>query len=146
MKWIRRRPAIAAAVALALAIAMIGGSIITWQVRDHREALNRKEREREVDRLKAEEELRQAEEASERQRREEEAKVAAERRAKAREDYTRDVGLALREWTAGRPDRAEELLDACLPEMRQWEWRYVKQLCHGEIWRSGGGSETTLWR
>src|SRR5262249_47481886 len=74
-------------------------------------------------------------------RREEEAKVAEERRVKARESYVRDIGLAWQEWSAGRADRAEELLDACLPEMRDWEWRYLKGRCHGELWRAGGSSD-----
>src|SRR5262249_3312794 len=27
---------------------------------------------------------------------------------------------------------AEHLLQACPPELRQWEWHYLKRLCHGE--------------
>src|SRR5262249_57396760 len=111
VKWVRRRPTIAAALALAAAVAIGAGGIITWQTLEHRAELGRKERQREADRVQAEIELKQQEEANERQRREEEAKVAEERRVKARESYVRDIGLAWQEWSPGRADRADEVLD-----------------------------------
>jgi WD40 repeat protein/tRNA A-37 threonylcarbamoyl transferase component Bud32 len=47
--------------------------------------------------------------------------------------YYHRISLAHRELTANppRPGRAEELLDACPPMHRNWEWHYLKRL-----WRS----------
>jgi len=39
------------------------------------------------------------------------------------------ISLAHHEWLARDIDRAEALLDECKPELRHWEWHYVKRLC-----------------
>jgi WD40 repeat protein len=43
--------------------------------------------------------------------------------------YFHRINLAHHEWLANNVGRTEELLDACPPELRQWEWRYLKRLC-----------------
>jgi eukaryotic-like serine/threonine-protein kinase len=43
--------------------------------------------------------------------------------------YVNHIALAEREWNANHVPRAEQILDQCPPELRQWEWRYLKQLC-----------------
>jgi WD40 repeat protein len=42
--------------------------------------------------------------------------------------YFHRISLAHHEWLANNVVRTEELLDACPPELRQWEWRYLKRL------------------
>jgi WD40 repeat protein/serine/threonine protein kinase len=42
--------------------------------------------------------------------------------------YFLRISLAHHEWLANNVARTEELLDACPPELRQWEWRYLKRL------------------
>ena len=37
------------------------------------------------------------------------------------------------EWWANDAGRADQILDECPAEYRQWEWRYLKRLCHAEI-------------
>jgi WD40 repeat protein/serine/threonine protein kinase len=43
--------------------------------------------------------------------------------------YTVRIALAERELANRNPGRAEELLDLCPKELRQWEWGYLKRLC-----------------
>ena len=47
--------------------------------------------------------------------------------------YLHRIGLASREWSAGNVGHAERLLDECPPELRGWEWRHLKSLCHRDV-------------
>jgi hypothetical protein len=59
---------------------------------------------------------------------------AEARRERAEADlYARNIGLAYREWQAGYVDRAGELLAACPPSRRHWEWHYLIHLCQGRV-------------
>lgn len=44
--------------------------------------------------------------------------------------YYNRISLAHHEWVAGNPRRGDDLLDECQPEFRNWEWYYLKRLCH----------------
>jgi serine/threonine protein kinase len=44
--------------------------------------------------------------------------------------YYRQVNVAFNEWQAARVGRADQLLDECPKDLRGWEWRYLKRLCH----------------
>jgi WD40 repeat protein/serine/threonine protein kinase len=46
--------------------------------------------------------------------------------------YSYGIALAERELAANHSARAEELLDACRPEQRGWEWRFLKRRIHEE--------------
>jgi WD40 repeat protein/serine/threonine protein kinase len=46
--------------------------------------------------------------------------------------YLHRVALAHREWQAGNAGRALQLLAACPPEYRNWEWHYLSRLCRTE--------------
>src|SRR5262249_50915581 len=39
------------------------------------------------------------------------------------------------------PDKVEAILDDCPKEMRQWEWRYLKRLCHQDLLTLRGHEE-----
>lgn len=66
---------------------------------------------------------------------EEKAKHEAEsaRAVVARLNYARTVDLAHRAWRENNAGRARELLNACPPALRGWEWHYVRQLSYPEI-------------
>jgi WD40 repeat protein len=51
---------------------------------------------------------------------------------------TQRVTLAQHEWLARDLDRGDQLLEECKPEFRQWEWHYVKGLCHPLLRRIHG--------
>ncbi len=51
-------------------------------------------------------------------------------RGRETELYFHNVALAEREW-ADAPQRAGQLLDACRPDLRGWEWRCLKGLLGG---------------
>src|SRR5262249_49195175 len=42
--------------------------------------------------------------------------------------YYHRIALAEREWSANNLGRVEELLEACPPDLRDWEWHYLKRL------------------
>jgi hypothetical protein len=42
--------------------------------------------------------------------------------------YYQRIALADREWSANNLGRVEHLLDACPPDLRGWEWHYLKRL------------------
>ncbi len=48
--------------------------------------------------------------------------------------YLYRIGLAQREWSANNLARAEEILQLCSEQQRRnWEWRYLRRLCHSEL-------------
>jgi WD40 repeat protein/serine/threonine protein kinase len=54
---------------------------------------------------------------------------AATKKELERNLYSVSIALAERELANHNPGRAEELLDQCPEELRQWEWGYLKRLC-----------------
>ena len=47
--------------------------------------------------------------------------------------YFSRIHLAHREIAANNIGKARDLLDRCPPELRDWEWRYLKRLAHTEL-------------
>jgi WD40 repeat protein/serine/threonine protein kinase len=108
-RWAKRRPAAAALllVGSVAALASVGAGVAA--------AYNAKLREL----------VRRTEQAYQ---------AEAEARQQARlNDYFHRIALAEREWVAGNVSRTEQLLDECPPDLRQWEWRYAKRLCHLDL-------------
>jgi WD40 repeat protein len=109
VKWARRRPALAALVSVTcLAAALLGVVAVFGHLRvaEQKEATDQAlQRE-----LETNGELTEA--------------LARERRAA----YFHRITLAHHEWLASNVVRTEELLAACPPELRQWEWHYLKRL------------------
>src|SRR5262249_52268431 len=90
VKWVRRRPAVAALLALVIGVTAVGFGLVTWQWREG---------------------------------------TTAPREVQARLYYNR-IGRADRALAVNNVGRAEQLLDECPPERRQWEWHFLKRLCH----------------
>jgi WD40 repeat protein len=105
-RWVRKKPALAAVYSLLALVLVLGGSgagaIRLWQ-------------QTEAARQEAE---------SGRQR------EASLRRRLAEISYLNQIGLAHREFSDGAVTRAEQLLQDCPMELRDWEWHYVSRLCH----------------
>ncbi len=95
LKWVRRRPALAALAALLVLVSVAGlaGVVSQW---------------------------RRAEGESDR--------AAASAEAERRTAYARAVALAYAEWRVGNAGRADQVLGECLPELRGWEWHYLRRL------------------
>ncbi|MBA3485528.1 MAG: protein kinase, partial [Pirellulales bacterium] len=47
-----------------------------------------------------------------------------------RNSYAQRIALAEREWSVNNLGRMEALLDECPPDLRGWEWHYLKRLRH----------------
>src|SRR5262249_18659621 len=63
------------------------------------------------------------------QRAEEEyRKAVVHAEAERRTAYARTIPLAYAEWRAGNPGPAVQMLEECLPELRGWEWHYLRRL------------------
>jgi WD40 repeat protein len=88
LKWVRRRPALAA-LTLLLAFALVAGLAgVGWQWR----------------------------------------RAVASAESDRRTAYARAVAQAYAEWRAGNAGEAEQVLGGCLPELRGWEWHYLRRL------------------
>jgi WD40 repeat protein len=140
-KWARRRPGLAGVVAfLAFTLGLsavlgIGYAGTLFRLRDTESQRQLADDSRQVaEGARASAEAARAEE--QRQRGEaEKSKAAAEheyRRAEAAL-YDQRVTRAYFEWKDESVGRAERLLDECPERLRNWEWHYIKRLCHTEL-------------
>ncbi|HKB04821.1 MAG TPA: protein kinase, partial [Gemmataceae bacterium] len=110
-RWARRhRPVVASLIALVVAglIALAVGGVLFEQERARSAAVRARA---ETDRATTE--------------------------ARARRDadvqlYFHRIALAEREQAVHNLNRAVQLLDACPPRLRGWEWNYLKRLCHAD--------------
>jgi WD40 repeat protein len=136
VKWIKRRPAVAALLGLVVLVTALGLGLVTWKWQEAIQAQQVAEGRRE----QAEDARRDAADMA---RREKEARrkveialdgEATEREKAQRQAYFRGVTLAPLHWQANNVARAEQVLDECLPVgLRGWEWRYLKRLCHADL-------------
>jgi WD40 repeat protein/serine/threonine protein kinase len=149
VKWARRRPAVAALTALSLLVTLIGFTLVLWQWQRAREERNRAEAARQEAAERAESEKQARQETAESAKSErlahqeaEQAHQSAEKRRKEAETaleearaslYFNRIAFAEREWTGNNFARAEELLDSCPLDLRQWEWHCLKRRCHAEL-------------
>lgn len=135
-RWARRKPTAAAACVLATLVLGLGA--VTAVIGSFWRRAEAAGAEAAAARDQLGVEKRQAEDARDAER---VAKLQAEdarRQADdAREDtavlvYLRTVNLAHREWNEGNAARARQLLAACRPDLRGWEWHYLDRVCHPE--------------
>jgi WD40 repeat protein/serine/threonine protein kinase len=128
LKWARRRPAVASLLALVLLTATTGFGLVTWKWLDAEHARAAERQQREAAELAREGERQQHEEAEQARLNEQRLRLQAEETL-----YLNRISLADRECAAANLRHAEDLLGLCPPDRRQWEWRYLMSLCHGEL-------------
>jgi WD40 repeat protein len=135
LRWLRKRPAVAAVAGIAVLLALAGIGGIVREARQA-ESARRDEAERADKEVVA-------------RRNAEVARAAAERRAdgeanaKAVEGlalsearrtlYLQQIALARQAWQTANLPRMQGLLASCPPDHRAWEWGYLRRLGHGEL-------------
>src|SRR5262249_53268638 len=62
----------------------------------------------------------------------------------ARDFYFDRISRADREWWSNHDERAEQLLDECAADLRQWEWYHLKRRCRGGLF-SLKGHTAEVW-
>jgi eukaryotic-like serine/threonine-protein kinase len=121
LKWVRRHPALAASLAALLLVTLLGIGGILGQWQKTQIALG--------DAMQQQEQAEKAHQAEAREH--ERSEVAL---------YHHSVVLAHHEWQAGNVGRSAQLLDECRPDLRNWEWRYVRRLCDSAVFTCTGHS------
>lgn len=116
-RWSRREPLVASLAASLFAVMAAGIIAVTaqWRRADgHREEAeaNARESKQAQDRAEASEH---------------ESRTLLARRE--RDLYLKNLVLARERWQDNDIRAAQELLNACPPELRNWEWRFVRRLC-----------------
>ncbi len=128
-KFVRRRPALAAAyglIAAVLVLAGFGGSLAwLWQSAERARAEAVVARDGEVHARALAEKARDGETRAR-------AEAEGQREKFERFDYGRTMQLALQEWREDNVAATAILLDSTRPDFRGWEWHYVHRLCHSD--------------
>ena len=166
LRWGRRKPALAASVALCLALLVVlgtGGPIIAWQKATLAEQQSHFADQQSALLAAAEKERRRAEENEEK---ESKAKQLA-----LRQLYRARIALAQNAWQDNLLNRVNQVLDSCIPsgndpDLRGWEWHHLKSISsrgifnlkkhegtiHGVDWSPDGdrlatvkGRSVTVW-
>jgi len=119
-KWAKRRPAVAALLAVSgVAVLALAVACVAF-----------------VYNARLQEALRAAESARhDTETAHQEGEVLRQRTLAALRNslYFNKVALARREWLSDHAERADQLLEECPADARQWEWAYLKRLCHAEL-------------
>jgi WD40 repeat protein len=135
VKWVKRRPAVASLLAalVVLGVAAFGGMTVLWlRAEDRRDQAVSAEEVAERRRVDAEQAREQ--EAEQRRQAEQARGLEATRRRELEAAlYRNHIALAQRDWEANHVARADELLEECPRGLRQWEWYYLKRLCHADL-------------
>ena len=144
LKWVRRRPAAAGLLALAVLLMLGASGGIIWYAEEQRD---RAEQESGL-RAKADDAARdaaaQAREARDRTKETQEkaqelaAQKAVEKENSARLRYALDMNLAEGAWENGKVSQVLHLLDAHNAgheaiDRRGWEWYYQQRLCNADL-------------
>jgi WD40 repeat protein/serine/threonine protein kinase/Flp pilus assembly protein TadD len=126
LRWCRRNPALAGALATAVLLFWVAFAGITWNY-VKAEAASR-------------DEARQRRAADDARLREADQRERAEKTL-----YYSNIARARLEWQANNVADAEHILDDCPADRRGWEWHFLKQLCHKELFLLQGHTEGWVW-
>jgi WD40 repeat protein len=135
VKWARRRPAVAGLLVLLVLVTVFGFAAVAWQLQETQAALADVQLARDAEG----EQTKIAEAASGKAKekaREAAEKAAAEEKARKKMErtvYYQQIALADRQWLTNQVAQADQLLNQCDPRFRQWEWRYLRRLCHSDL-------------
>ncbi len=128
-KWVKRNRLVAGAMAISFFVLLIMGVAslsITLVVIDRSRDETKSALERETIALRT---AKEANKASDKM-------LLAEKDARASENklaYSLSVSLADAEMRSGNIEAAEALLSRCPHDLRDWEWGYLFEQCHGEL-------------
>jgi WD40 repeat protein len=116
LRWVKRRPALAGLLAAATvaALALVGVAVVLMFNTQLQHAFNQSDKARR--------------DAEAEHQRAEAALVEAEKLR-----YFLDIARAHAEYRSGNMALVEPLLDGCPAERRNWEWHYLKRLCHLDL-------------
>jgi WD40 repeat protein/serine/threonine protein kinase len=141
-RWCQRKPGLAA-LSAAVAILLVATSVISTVAALRINALWEEARENAAQAEKAAAEAATAKSLAdldrdradrERNEKEQQRKQAEAERARAEASlYLNRVAQAAGYWSAGDFRQADLKLDECPPELRGWEWHYLKRLLHSEL-------------
>jgi hypothetical protein len=147
VKWVRRRPAIAALSGLTALVAVSALGLVLWQWREAveaREDADRKAAEAKYQgslaegrRLEADARRLEAEQARSASERDQAALKSERDRAEAHL-YAARMSLAQSAWDAANTGQVVNLLESERPDpkridLRGWEWHYYNRLCNAEL-------------
>jgi WD40 repeat protein len=128
-KWVRRRPTVAALLALLMVTTTLGFGLVTWKWLDadraRAEAAGRADeatRERTAAVNARTTAVEQKDRADKERRRAEDQLARAEAVL-----YLSRIGIAQRDWLAGETDKTEAILNECRLDLRGWEWRFLRR-------------------
>jgi WD40 repeat protein/tetratricopeptide (TPR) repeat protein len=135
IKWVRRRPAVAALLGVVFLVTALGFGLVTWKWRDAEDQQERAEKEarHKADALVQADDARRA--ALNLAGKEKRAKDEAARSLAVAEHslYLQRIALARQAWLAGDVTGARQLLDACPRELRRLEWHLLGRLFETDL-------------
>jgi WD40 repeat protein/HEAT repeat protein len=148
-KWARRNPALAGVLA-ALAVALLAGAAATSYfavTADRRADLAENNARDARDNLTAANDNLALAHHNERQHLSalkrvegEQANTKAALGQERRSSYLVSIALAATEWAANNPARSAQLLDACPPDLRGWEWNHLQRVGHAHARELSGAT------
>jgi WD40 repeat protein len=126
LKWVRRRPALAAMTAALVLVAAVGFGLVTWKWRDAVEQKGVAEAQTQLANARAEAETKANEEKTK----------ALEEKTKALEAKSRalagtQVTRAYDTFWSSSVATTQGILEECPPQYRFWDWYYVRRQCAG---------------
>jgi WD40 repeat protein/tRNA A-37 threonylcarbamoyl transferase component Bud32 len=151
LRWARRKPTQAAAYALSFAVVVLlafGASlaVLWWQAEGARETAEIAKTNAETAREGEEKERKNAESARDAEKKARGEVVIAKDKLE-RVEYGRTMQVAHQEWRDSNVIASLALLDGTRADLREWEWKYVQNLWHGESLELRGYTEevTSVW-
>ena len=146
-RWCRRQPVIAGLIAAVAASLLVGTAVSTYfavneaaqrAVAEEREGDAIEARDSETAAREKETAAREKEAAARRAAEAAQERERKERQAAERNLYFNRIAMADMAWHNNEVGRAEELLDLCPSDLRDWEWAFLKQQCHADLLTLGG--------
>jgi WD40 repeat protein/tetratricopeptide (TPR) repeat protein len=142
VKWARRRPAVAGLIAAVLLIGTVGLAGILWNWRAAVAAQGRADQKaqvatealgRETEALAKETEAKEAAQRARTKAEEAQKETSAKNEQLRRQAYVVSVRGAATALTNNDVPKAEELLHACPPALRGWEWHHLLRQCRAAL-------------
>jgi WD40 repeat protein/tRNA A-37 threonylcarbamoyl transferase component Bud32 len=147
-RWAKRRPTAAALVAVSVAAAALLVGVLLVSNRLIADALEttRGEQRKTAQALQRETEALEAKSAALEAVRAEKQQTQRALERERLTGYVHRIALAQREWLANNVGRAKQVLGECPADLRNWEWHYLRRLCHTEqlAFRGHAGGVTAV--